>query len=228
MWFLFRHYRAFGQFLCDLDVYKNAYLNRKHYDLLSNVPRLLPPPNALVIVFQRRWGDYKDHFDKEMSWHRPIKYIKKILNDRESVFYGLENYKIYLVSEVHKTRENVEIGSTADFKEIMHAFPSSKIELRVNHSQHLEDLDLVSIADVFVFDTHSSFTMFLANYIIPSRCVLIDLTKQDRQLLLNSRRQRAFRSTNFTNGMNAFNRALCPFYRSDHIQEKCKQLNFIW
>ena len=187
-----------------------------------------------ISAFHIRWGDKSSEFPsanlaaqalKEIIQEASIS-ILQMLRNSSSVLYRHEDYKLYLFSEPSmKGPSSKDItGNVSEFNEILRYFPKSKVEIRVNHSQHLEDVDIMSQADIFMIGRGHSFAAFILRHVLPSNALVLvrRLARPHGEYLPRPIMYWDELHTDFN--IEYFNTRVCPFSRVPSIYQKCKNI----
>jgi hypothetical protein len=195
----------------------DPYHRQRERDNLHGWRRFIPEDNDhLVIVLYLRWGDKHTQFMSmaDTGIGDALHILQRLLRDRHSRLYGFTDYTVYFLSEAAHTLEDTHPVNTQEFQFILDAFPPSKVQLRLNHSQYLDDFELATSADVFITPSESTFGYLLASLLEPHSVVI----RPDNELwtTLLSRDNQSFLP---------FNAALCPSNRVPSLRRRCRNLD---
>jgi hypothetical protein len=202
-------------------IFTDMYTKRKEYDIAVGKPRTVVEKDLFVIMYHIRWGDQvtQNPYDNLYKLQEnAVYFLKMLLGHKESVLEGYDKYKIYIMTELSMTFGGVIFGNVSDFDTLMAPFPKNSIELRVDSSALFQDVDLVSIADVFIFERPSTFSGFLINSVLKDSgtgfsTVQHTYYNHEKELDYND----FIKHQNFS----AFNKRVCALEHMDLLQTKC-------
>ena len=141
-----------------LQLLPTAFRRRKMNDLKAGKRRFIAPQDKLIIAFYFRWGDrgYNRNIT-DTNLHDGVRALKHILNHPASVLRLFCDYYIYFISEASHKPGEYPPSRTKEFDFIRNAFPSDKIEIRIDPTQFVEDFDIMTSSHIHLTTVWSSF-----------------------------------------------------------------------
>lgn len=144
------------------------------------VPRYSPPSDCLIIAYLYRAGDRPSyiHFNKPVI--ESVAVIRSLFSHPSSVLFQYNQshcYHVNFFSECpYEKRDGFRLFCSADeaadvFGSVIKSFPSNILTTRLNHSQHLEDLDMIANSDILI-TSYSSFHLLCMSIAKPSSLVI--------------------------------------------------------
>lgn len=133
--------------------------------LVPVVPRYSPPPDCLAIAYMYRAGDRPNFVQFNKPVNESVAVIQRLFSHPASVLFQFDRHNCYRVSFFSECPYEKKKGyrpscdeseATSVFGTVIDSFPPGVLSLRLNHSQHLEDLDMIATSDILI-TSYSSF-----------------------------------------------------------------------
>ena len=139
-----------------------AFKRQKLLDLQKGHYRFMPPSDKLIVVIYLRWGDRSWQYENILSTgiQNCLNVVKKIFHSKHSVLNNFHEYLVFFVTEPAHQQGSHSSNNTEEFDFVKNFFPPGKVEIRVDHERFLEDLDILTSANIYTVPHGSTFIAF--------------------------------------------------------------------